>query len=772
MTRAELIKNRMFEKDFYTKKDWWGMGETILDNEEVKKEPLVVRKGLAIRHTLRNMPAYIKDYELVVGITMNASVGLGREMVDFCLPEEKEWALKEHSLTYKQHGDVHPADYDKLLRVGIKGLKAEINEQLDKEYLKDKAEMDLEKIDLFRGMLISLDAVIEFAHRYADICLMESRKAEDTQRAKELLEMSRVLYRVPENPAETFHEALQSFWLFYTVQHSIMEFMPAGRTDQYLYPYYKKDIEAGNITKEYARELLTSFLAKFSDCMQLNPEHWEWDHTTPLDEGWGGVNPDEAFFFSMQNDADWNLGSSANHFLMNMMLGGVTPEGEDATNDLTYMILEQLQFLETTSPIPSVRIHKDTPRDLLELVTDILRQGRGEPAIYIDDNVIPGLVASGIPVEDARQYANDGCWEVLIEGKTNYLYEHVHALKLMEYLLMNGKSLVSGEVEWDDCGDPSKYKTYEEFYDAYMKQVYKQAHDVVMNDITHFSGCRYKINPAVLLSTLTDDCIARGKDLFDKGARYRMFGLYITGFSHAMDSLAAIKKMVFEEKRITMAELVEAMRTNYEGKEDLRMMLINDVPKFGNGVEYVDEIASKFMKDFAEYVHELNELPEVKNAEPNYILQCAAGTFEHYVQFGRDCGASADGRPYMYTVASNYSPAMGLDLNGPTAVLKSATYPDLLPFYSGGPVDIGINANEIVGKEGTDRLISIIDSFREMGGMLMTLQVLNVDTLKDAQEHPENYPTLRVRLGGMSVFWNQLAEAQQDAIILRVGKMK
>lgn len=479
MTRSELIKKRMFEKDFYEKKDWWGMNQTILDDEEVKKEPLVVRKGLAIRYTLRNMPAYIKDYELIAGITMNASVGLGREMVEFCLPEEKEWALKEHSLTYKQHGDVHPADYAKLLRVGIKGLKAEINEELDKEYLKEKDEIDEEKINLFRGMLISLDAVIEFAHRYSDLCLKESRKTDDPVRAKELLEMAHILNRVPENPAESFHEAMQSFWLFYTVQHSIMEFMPAGRTDQYLYPYYKKDIESGKITKEYARELLTSFLAKFSDCMQLNPEHWEWDHTTPLDEGWGGVNPEEAFFFSMNNEADWNLGSSANHFLMNMMLGGVTPEGKDATNDLTYMILEQLHFLETTSPIPSVRIHKDTPRSLLELIVDLFRQGRGEPAVYMDDNIIPGLVASGIPVEDARQYANDGCWEVLIEGKTNYLYEHVHALKILEYFLMHGKSLVSGETEWRDCGEPSQYKTYEEFYETYMKEVCSQAYDVV-----------------------------------------------------------------------------------------------------------------------------------------------------------------------------------------------------------------------------------------------------------------------------------------------------
>lgn len=765
--RRDQLKARMRE-DFYVKMDWWGENETILTDDEVKAEPLVIRKALAIRHTLRHMPAWVREYEYIVGIPNNFSVGLGREFTEFALPEEKKYALETSCMTPKQIVEVHPGDYAKLLRVGIKGLKAEINEQMAREVAKD--EPDDEKMAFYRSMEIALDAVVEFAHRYSDICLKEARKKmkDDPQRAQELVEMAEILQRVPENPAGGFQEALQSFWLFYCVMHSCMDVMPVGRTDQYLYPYYKMDIESGKLTKDEARTLLTSFLVKFTERTQLNPEHWEWTHTTPIDETLGGADPEELskYSFEVQNDADWNLGSSANHFLMNMIIGGLTPDGKDGTNDLTYMILEQTSYLETVSPVLSLRLHENSPREIIELAAKILSTGRGEPAIYRDENVIKGLVESGIPVEDARDYTNDGCWEVMVQGKTNYFYEHVHALKIMEYFMMHGKSLVTGEVEWRDCGDPSRYQSYDEFYEAYMHEVLSMANDVVDNYIKH-KPTRYKINPSVLLSAITDDCIAKGRDIHNKGCRYTIYGLYITGYSHVIDSLAAIKKYVYDEKTLSMDELCEAMRTNYEGREDLRQMLQHEAPKYGNGDAFADEIAVKFIKDFSEFVKKKNEEPKVKEAQPNFMLSAACGTFEHYVMFGRDCGASADGRPYMYSVASNYSPSLGVDVKGPTATIRSATSPDLIKFYSGGPVDIGINAKDIQGKEGVDRLVSLIDSFGEMGGCIMTLQVMNTEQLRDAQVHPEKYPTLRVRMGGMSVYFNMLAKVQQDAIIRR-----
>lgn len=767
MTRQELIKNRLFTQEYFTKKEWWGMNETILTSDEIKKEPLVVRKALAIKHVMCNMPAGLKDYELIVGLPNMASSSAGREFPDFALPEEKEEALHTSCMTYKQFGGLHPGDYSKVLRLGIKGIKADIYAQMEKEV--QKAEVDEEKMNLWRAMIISLDSVVELAHRYADLCMKEANKTKDPVRAKELIEMSGICMKVPENPAEGFHEALQSFWFFYTALHSCMDLVACGRTDQYLYPYYKMDIESGKITEEYARELVTSFLAKFTERTMLNKEHWEMDHLTPIDDALSGTDPEELpkFSYEMNNTASYNYGTSANHWMMNMMLGGVTPTGEDGTNDLTYMILEQWHYLEIVSPVMSVRIHKNSPKKLIELVAGILRNANGEPAIYNDDGVIAGMVKAGIPLEDARDYCNDGCWEVLVQGKTNYIYEHVHALRILEYTLMRGRSLVRNKVEWEDLGDPAQYKTFDEFYAAYMSQIKYMVDSLVTNNIKHRMN-RYKINPSVLLSTIMDDCVAKGADIFNKGTRYTIYGLYLTGFSHAVDSLAAIKKMVYEEKRITMTELVEALKNDYAGQEDLRQMMLNEVPKYGNAEPYVDEIAARFMRDYAQFAKDRNAQPDVKElAEPGYLLSCAAGTFEHYDQWGRACGASADGRHAEQSVASNYSPSLGLDKNGPTATIKSACYPDILPYYSGGPVDITINPNEIQGEEGVQRLSSIIDSFRELGGMLMTLQCLNVDTLKDAQIHPEKHLHLRVRLGGLSVYFIQLAKEQQDIIIRR-----
>lgn len=770
-TRQELIKERLWTKDFQTKKEWWGMEHTILTNEEIKKEPLVVRKAYAIEYTTRYMPIAIRDYELIVGVPNTNSAGFGREFVDFTLPEEKEYALKTSCMTYKQYWDSHPANYAKLLARGIVGIKEDIYEQMNKETEKVDEGIDTEKMELYRAMLIALDAVVEFAHRYSELCVKTAAECEDPVRKKELLEMAQILLKVPENPATGFHEALQSMWLLHTVFHSCMEMMPVGRTDQYMYPYYQMDIESGKITKEYARELLTCFLSKFTERTQLNKEHWETNHTTAIDEAIGGADPEEydKFSFMLDNTSDYNFGTDANHFLQNMIIGGCKPDGTDGTNDLTYMILEQTEYLNTVSPVMSVRINDHTPKDLLRLIARILANGRGEPTIYNEDNIIKGLVAKGIPIEDARDFCNDGCWEVLIQAKTVFTYEHVHTLKILEYFMMRGRSLVSGEQEWRDCGDPSEYATFDEFYEAFMKEVKQMQWDVVNNHFRH-KNTRYRINPSVLLSTLTEDCIARGKDYTNKGGRYTFYGLIINSFSHTVDSLAAIKKFVYEDKAVTMDELTEAMKHNFEGKEALREMLVHRAPKYGNADPYVDGIAKRLMKDFADNVEVIEKTPGEKDIWPEVRLVAGIGTFENYVQFGRECGASADGRKYMESLSSNYSPSLGLDVEGPTAALKSATYPDILPYYTGGPVDLGVNANDIQGEEGIERLLGVIQAFRELGGNMMTVQVLNVETLKDAQEHPDKYPNLRVRLGGLSVYFTQLVKPQQDVIIARADR--
>lgn len=761
MGRIERIKKRLFEKDYHTKIEWWGMNETILTSEEVKKEPLVVRKALAIQHLLRNMPVGLKDEELIVGIINMGSIGQGREIPQYALPEEIAEGAKS-SFTIKSVAGHHPADYEKLLRVGIIGLKEQIFDRVERE-MKTEAP-DPEKLNLWRAMIIALDSVIDLAHRYSELCLREARVTKDPKRVKELLELVRICNKVPEYPAETLQEAMQSFFLFYAALHSCMEQIPVGRPDQYLYPYYKNDIESGRITEDFARELVSSWLVKFSERVQIDKELWEVDHMKPEDEYDGGDPNDLKLMATMDNNQDWNYGTSANHWQMNIILGGLQPDGSDGTNELTYMILEQWAYYELVSPIMSVRFHKNTPTRLRDMCAAILRCGSGEPCIYNDEVVVKGLVDAGVPIEDARNYSNDGCWEVLIPGKTDYIYMHVRSLQILEYTLNNGCSLVRGTKEARDVGDPAQFKTFEEFYQAFFGLITEYVDHAVITKLKYYAD-RYKIAPSVLFSTILDDCIETGLDLSNGGAHYKFYTMFLTGFANTIDSLAAIKKFVYDEKKITMPELVKALRTNFEGQEPLRLMLRNRAPKYGNDIEYVDEISQRFLDDFDKMVHARGEKRDVR--DNGYLLSVGMGTFEHYAKFGRECGASADGRLSQDTVSSNASPAIGLDISGPTAAIKSITANNILPYYSGGPLDIQINSNEVTGEQGIQRLSSLIASFMELGGAMLTITGVSPELLEDAQKHPEKHKGLRVRMGGLSAYFIAMPKAQQDIIIRR-----
>ena len=330
MKRIEKIKNRLFDKDFMTKKEWWGENQTILTDENIKKKPIMVRKALAVMHVAKNMPIEIKEDELIVGVPTMASVGFGKCFPDYALPEEKEEAAKS-SYTEKSVFGHHPANYEKLLRLGLKGIRDEIYYNIEQ---KQESEMTEETYDFYSSVLISLDAVNILAHRYSVLLMEEAKKCEEPNRKKELIEMSKICTRVPENPPSSFHEALQSIWITFVLFHSTMEFLPIGRSDQYLYPYLKKDLEAGIISIEYADELVGSWLAKFGERVQLDPQQWEM-HLTEQDTQYNGADPTKlegsADAAGYANDEGYNYGTSANHWLINMILGGQTREGEDAT---------------------------------------------------------------------------------------------------------------------------------------------------------------------------------------------------------------------------------------------------------------------------------------------------------------------------------------------------------------------------------------------------------------------------------------------------------
>ncbi len=758
MNRIDRIKKRIHEVEFYTKKEWWGQDETILTDENVLNETVMVRKALAIAYTLRNMPVTIKPDELIVGITTMSSVGFGREIPTYTTPEEDAEALKS-SFTYKSTWG-HPVDYKFLLEKGVTGIKQDIYERIEKEMSLENPEF--KKLDFFRAMIISLDALIDLADRYANLAMKCAFEEPDADRRKELMEISRVCSRVPRYPAETLQEALQSFWFIFISNQGTMEHTPTGRSDQYLYPYYKKDIEEGVITEDEADELIFSWLAKFSERIEMRKDDWE-DHTDERDGLYGG-DP-ESFDTSnmLDNSSDYNYGSAANHWQTNMMLGGQTPDGKDATNELTYKILKLWSHLDSIAPVLSVRFHKNSSKELYDLCSEVLRKGTGGvPALYNDEVVIPGLLKMGIPEEDARDYSNDGCWEVLIPGKSDYTAGNLELLQILEYAMQHGRSLVRDRVEADDIGDLEQFKTFDEFYNAVLVLIEKQINADVDGKLRYWRD-RVKIAPSPLISAMIHDCLERGLDKTDAGARYTFFADLLTGVSNFVDSLMTIKQMVFEEKQLTLTELAELCRTNFEGNESMRQKIITRVPKIGNDQNEVDELLIRCLDDCYDIMTKINQ----ENDTGDLILVCGIGTFESYVMFGHNVGASADGRLSQESVSSNFSPSFGCDKNGPTAAIKTMTKPDLMKYITGCPLDMQFNNNEVAGEEGILRMSGMIKSFFDMGGMILTLAGTNSEQLIAAQKEPEKYSNLRVRMGGYSAYFTLLSPEMQQTMIDR-----
>lgn len=759
MTRVEKIKKRLFEVEYYTKKEWWGADKTILTDEEIKKESIMIRKAVATAYVCKNMPIEIKPDELIVGICTMASIGFGKEFPDYALPEEKENAL-ESCFTTKAPWGHHPPDYAMLLNKGLRGIEQDIYAKTEEELGKDMP--DAEKLDFYRAMLITLDGVQDLAERYAELAVKCAAEEKDPARRAELLKISRICHKVPWEPAETLQEALQSFWFVFIANHSTLEYIPTGRSDQYLYPFYRHDIDNGILTAEQADELIGSWLAKFSERVQLNSDHWE-VHMTAEEQGDGGDPDDMAVSFVMENDEAYNYGTSANHWLINMILGGVTPAGEDATNDMTYAILRMWAYLEPVVPVLSVRLHKGAPQRLYEECAKILRKGSGEPALYNDEVVIDGLTKMGIPLEDARDYSNDGCWEVLIPGRSYFSYAHLELLQMLEYLLQHGMSLARGRQENVDMGDPDQYKTFDAFYQALMQLVDNQVERILRNKVEYYHD-RYKIAPSPLLSSMMHDCVEKGMDLSLDGCKYNLYSFIVTGIANFTDSMLVIKRLVFEENRLTLGRVAELCRTNFAGEEALRQEIINKLPKVGNDNEEVDELMVKILNDCYNCV--MRKQQEGKAGALK--LCCGIGTFENYARFGHNVGATPDGRLSQEAISSNYSPAIGLDLNGPTAAIKTATKAELYKFVTGCPLDMQINSNEVEGDAGITRMVGLMKSFCDLGGHIMTMTGVSREMLEDAQQNPMKHQGLRVRMGGLSAYFIQLSKEMQDTMIKRV----
>ena len=645
--RLNFLKDQLFNS-FFKRKIWWGDDLSIFDSGEegLEKLPMTMRKALAFEKVCNEMPIQILDRELIVGTTTMSSVGFGHTFPKYETDEEAEEFAKI-TLDRKSVWGHHLPYYPKVLTLGYLG----IIEQIDKELAAiDPA--DEEGVNFLKSSRYCLQAACKVPARYADLAEQKAVQEENEDRKAELLEIARICRKVPMNPPETFHEALQAAWFVHMLLHSTLSYTPLGRIDQYLYPCYEADVKAGTMTRERALDLIGSFWIKFNERMQFKKEYME-NHLTFGDWSQGGDPNEPTTTFDMENDADYTFGQSANHWLQSATVSGLGPDGVDKTNDLSYLLLRSINDLELISPMISARIHKDSPKEWIDFIGGELCEGGAQPVIFNDDVIATGMIERmGIPKEDAWDYSSDGCWEVLIYGKTEYAYGHIELLPCMEALFNRGKSMNNSNMIGFDIGEDglSKLDTFDKFYEAYFDQVRYRIDGALRNKMRYYDEV-HKIAPEPFLSAMVCDCVEKHRDMTHRGARYRFYSLMATGLSHCIDSLSAIKKVVYDEKRVTLEEAIQILRDNWEGHKALRQYCLNRTPKYGNDDPEADAILTRFFSDFCDRADYWNQ--EIDE------LQVTAGvaTFENYPRFGQHCWASFDGRVAHEAVSSNYSPA-------------------------------------------------------------------------------------------------------------------
>ena len=576
--RLNFLKDQLFNS-FFKRKIWWGDDLSIFDSGEegLEKLPMTMRKALAFEKVCNEMPIQILDRELIVGTTTMSSVGFGHTFPKYETDEEAEEFAKI-TLDRKSVWGHHLPYYPKVLTLGYLG----IIEQIDKELAAiDPA--DEEGVNFLKSSRYCLQAACKVPARYADLAEQKAVQEENEDRKAELLEIARICRKVPMNPPETFHEALQAAWFVHMLLHSTLSYTPLGRIDQYLYPCYEADVKAGTMTRERALDLIGSFWIKFNERMQFKKEYME-NHLTFGDWSQGGDPNEPTTTFDMENDADYTFGQSANHWLQSATVSGLGPDGVDKTNDLSYLLLRSINDLELISPMISARIHKDSPKEWIDFIGGELCEGGAQPVIFNDDVIATGMIERmGIPKEDAWDYSSDGCWEVLIYGKTEYAYGHIELLPCMEALFNRGKSMNNSNMIGFDIGEDglSKLDTFDKFYEAYFDQVRYRIDGALRNKMRYYDEV-HKIAPEPFLSAMVCDCVEKHRDMTHRGARYRFYSLMATGLSHCIDSLSAIKKVVYDEKRVTLEEAIQILRDNWEGHEALRQYCLNRTPKYGN----------------------------------------------------------------------------------------------------------------------------------------------------------------------------------------------
>jgi formate C-acetyltransferase len=626
-------------------------------------------------------------------------------------------------------GEITP-DYEGLLfKVGYRGVLQQAEEKLaELDYLSDD---NIDKINFYQATILTAKAIMTLANRYAGLAEQMAQQESDSQRQAELLDIARVCKRVPEHPPETFHEAMQFVW-FVQLGGIITEnplALNPGRFDQYMYPYYAADIEAGRLEKTQAKELIHALWLKYSE--------WVWT-----------ISENTTGYFAGYNQ------------FQNLTVGGKRRDGSDGTNELTYLCLEATDEVRTHQPGLSVRVHSDCPPEFLYAVTDLVSKGTGFPAIHNDQAGTQMLLQAGYEAEDARDWNNCGCVVPHFRKTGQWTSAvNVNFAAAMEYALNQGKSRLTGEKLGLDAKPVQEYTSYQQVEDAAFEQVGNLIyHSVVATVVAQ--KLHSQMVPRPFLSTCIEECLTSGTDLSQGGAKYNV-GPVLTGIGLAVvaNSLAVIKKLVFEDQVTTLAELDAAMNADWEGYESLRGKAL-DVVKYGNDDDYVDSIA----RDLANYYY--RETRSYKDIFGSNFNSAFMG-ISNYIPTGRIVGATPCGRKAKKPITEGVSPYAGSDVSSPLAAMRSSAKMNHDVHTGGTLLNLRLSEDLVSTSKGKRDLGNIIRAYFSLGAFHVQFNTLSTEVLRKAQANPEEYKDLLVRVAGYSTQFVNLSPEMQEAIIAR-----
>ena len=647
----------------------------------------------------------------------------------------KEWEEAYHAGVFtefmEQRAAGHTAMDGKMYRIGLLDLKARIEKRISElDYIYDPEATD--KQQELEAMAISCDAAILFAERHAELAEQMAKTETNPQRKRELEKIADVCHHVPAHAPRDLWEAIQMYWFVHlgtVTELNGWDSMNPGHIDQHLYPFYQKGIEEGTLTREQAKELISCLWIKFNN--QPAPPKVG---VTALESG-------------TYND------------FTNINIGGVDREGRSAANEISYMILEIQEELHELQPGLSIHIAEQTPDDFLMAGIRVIRQGHGYPSVFNPDTYIKELTRAGKSLEDAREGGCSGCIEVGAFGKEAYLLTgYLNTPKILEIALHNGIDPETGKRLGLETGDPREFKSFEQLYDAWHKQM------------TYFVNLKLSVNnyiermfslyaPATFLSLFIDDCIEKGKDYYSGGARYNTTYIQCTGLGTITDCFTTLKKHVFEDGRYTMDQILSACENNWQGEEVMRQYIRNHTPFFGNDDEYADAIAVRVYEDL---VKAIEGRPNTRGGETH--LNMLSTTCHNY--FGSVCGATPNGRFAHFAISDGTSPSHGSDTHGPTAVIKSLGRLDQTK--SGGTLlNVRFVPAMLKREEDMEKMGRLIRTYFKFGGHHIQFNIVDTQTLLDAQQHPDQYRDLLVRVAGYSDYFNDMTEQLQNEIIAR-----